>query len=123
MTAQSLDHYNVFCKDLERTVGFYETYVGLKVGDRPPFNFPGAWLYAGDRPVLHLVSESGRQAQGGGAIDHIAFACQGLDATIALLKQDNVKYELRQVPARPLTQVFIHDPDGIMLELNFHSGT
>jgi len=29
---------------------------------------------------------------------------------------------LRQVPARPLKQVFIHDPDGIMLELNFHSG-
>lgn len=122
MTALSLDHYNVFCKDLKRTVAFYETYVGLRVGDRPPFNFPGAWLYAGDKPVLHLVSESGRDAQGAGAIDHIAFACQGLDATIARLKQDNIKYELRQVPARPLKQVFIHDPDGIMLELNFHTG-
>ena len=25
----------------------------------------------------------------------------------------------RKVPARPLQQVFVHDPDGVMIELNF----
>ena len=52
MPALSLDHWNVYCKDLKATVKFYERYVGLKNGDRPPFNFPGAWLYAGEKPIL-----------------------------------------------------------------------
>jgi len=63
MPALSLDHWNVFCKDLDATVRFYERYVGLRNGDRPPFAFPGAWLYAGDKPILHLVSETGRTDQ------------------------------------------------------------
>lgn len=121
MPATALDHYNVFCRDLHRTVAFYEKYVGLRVGDRPPFSFPGAWLYAGDKAVLHLVAESGREAQGGGAIDHIAFNCEGLAATVDLLQRDGVKYDIRKVPGRPLQQVFVHDPDGVMLELNFRN--
>lgn len=119
MPATALDHYNIYCKDLDRTVRFYEKYVGLKAGDRPPFSFPGAWLYAGDKAVLHLVAESGRISQGSGAIDHIAFSCHDLAATVRQLDTDDIKYEIRAVPARPLRQVFIHDPDGVMLELNF----
>ena len=119
MPATGLDHYNVYCKDLDRTVQFYERYIGLRSGDRPNFNFPGAWLYAGDKAVLHLVSESGRQAQGSGAIDHIAFNCRDLPATVDRLKADKIKFDMRKVPGRPLQQVFIHDPDGVMLELNF----
>ena len=61
MPALSLDHWNVYCKDLKATVRSYERYVGLKDGDRPPFSFPGAWLYAGDKPILHLVSETSRK--------------------------------------------------------------
>lgn len=121
MPATALDHYNVFCRDLRQTVAFYEKYIGLRVGDRPPFPFPGAWLYAGDKAVLHLVAESGREAQGGGAIDHIAFNCEGLAATVELLKRDGVSYDIRKVPGRPLQQVFVHDPDGVMLELNFRN--
>lgn len=121
MPATALDHYNVFCRDLERTVAFYERYVGLRAGDRPPFSFPGAWLYAGDRAVLHLVAESGRQAQGSGAIDHIAFNCENLKATVEQLRRDGIAHDIRKVPGRPLQQVFIHDPDGVMLELNFRN--
>lgn len=119
MAASLLEHYNVFCKDLSATVHFYEKYVGLRDGDRPPFNFPGAWLYAGQQAVVHIVSESGRTDHGSGAIDHIAFRCHGLQDTLDLLKKDDIAYELRQVPARPLQQVFIRDPDGVMIEMNF----
>jgi hypothetical protein len=82
MPALSLDHWNVYCKDLKATVRFYERYVGLKDGDRPPFNFPGAWLYAGEKPILHLVSETGRKDHGGGAIDHVAINCADIRGTI-----------------------------------------
>jgi catechol 2,3-dioxygenase-like lactoylglutathione lyase family enzyme len=119
MPATLLEHYNVYCKDLRKTVDFYEKYVGLRNGDRPPFTFPGAWLYAGEQAVLHLVSESGRTAHGSGAIDHIALRCTDIKGTLALLKKDGVPFELRKVPARPLQQVFVHDPDGIQIEMNF----
>jgi catechol 2,3-dioxygenase-like lactoylglutathione lyase family enzyme len=119
MPALSLDHWNVYCKDLDATVRFYERYVGLKNGDRPPFNFPGAWLYAGDKPILHLVSETGRKDHGGGAIDHVAINCADIRGTIDTLKKDKQPFEVRKVPARPLQQVFVHDPDGIMIEMNF----
>ena len=91
----------------------------LRDGDRPPFNFPGAWLYAGEKAILHLVSESGRKDHGGGAIDHVAINCADIRGTIDRIKKDKVPFEVRKVPARPLQQVFLHDPDGIMIELNF----
>jgi catechol 2,3-dioxygenase-like lactoylglutathione lyase family enzyme len=119
MPALSLDHWNVYCKDLEATVRFYERYVGLKNGERPPFNFPGAWLYAGDKPILHLVSETGRKHHGSGAIDHVALNCADIRGTIDQLKKDSMPFEVRKVPARPLQQVFVHDPDGVLIELNF----
>jgi len=119
MPALSLDHWNIFCKDLKKTVKFYEKYVGLKNGDRPPFNFPGAWMYAGDKPILHIVSETGRKDHGSGAIDHVAINCDDIRGCISTLKKDKVPYEVRKVPKRPLQQVFVHDPDGVMIELNF----
>jgi catechol 2,3-dioxygenase-like lactoylglutathione lyase family enzyme len=119
MPATLLEHYNVYCKDLKKTVDFYVKYVGLRDGERPPFTFPGAWMYAGDQAVLHLVSESGRTDHGSGAIDHIALRCTDIRGTLDLLKRDAVPYMLRKVPARPLQQVCVHDPDGIQIEMNF----
>ncbi len=119
MPALSLDHWNIYSKDLTATVRFYERYVGLHDGERPPFPFPGAWLYAGDKAILHIVSETGRKDHGSGAIDHVAINCADIRGTLDQIKKDKVKFEVRKVPARPLQQVFIHDPDGVMIELNF----
>jgi catechol 2,3-dioxygenase-like lactoylglutathione lyase family enzyme len=119
MPALSLDHWNIYCKDLDATVRFYEKYVGLKNGDRPPFQFPGAWMYAGDKPILHIVSETTRKDHGSGAIDHIAINCSDIRGTIDTIRKDGLPFEVRKVPARPLQQVFVHDPDGVMIELNF----
>ena len=55
MPAQSLNHYTIKVRDLERTKDFYQDIVGLKVGDRPPLPFPGYWLYCGDVPTVHLI--------------------------------------------------------------------
>jgi len=55
MPAQSLNHYTIKVRDLERTRNFYQEVVGLKVGDRPPLPFPGYWLYCGDIPTVHLI--------------------------------------------------------------------
>ena len=54
MSVGVLDHYNVSTRKLGETVHFYETVLGFTNGPRPPFNFPGAWLYSSGHPVLHL---------------------------------------------------------------------
>ena len=54
MSVGVLDHYNVSTRKLKETVRFYEDVLGFKNGPRPPFNFPGAWLYSADHPVLHI---------------------------------------------------------------------
>ena len=54
MSVGVLDHYNVSTRKLKETVQFYEDVLGFKNGPRPPFNFPGAWLYSAGHPVLHI---------------------------------------------------------------------
>ena len=55
MKLTGLDHVNIRTASLEAMIGSYETVLGLTNGARPPFGFGGAWLYVGERPVVHLV--------------------------------------------------------------------
>lgn len=119
MNALSLDHYNVYCKDLAASLHFYERYIGLRSGERPPLPFPGAWMYAEEKAVLHLIAESGRLDEGSGAIDHISINCAGIRSAIDRIKADNMPVDVRLVPGLQLQQVFLRDPDGVLIELNF----
>jgi len=131
MPAETLNHYTIQARDLEKTKDFYEQIVGLKVGDRPPLNFPGYWLYCGGTPTVHLL---GYQAHAKvipdgpsypadtGRLDHIAFSCTGLKDMKATLKAANIKYEERVLPRLNMTQLFYYDPDGIAVECNFPPG-
>ena len=56
MPLRHLDHVNLCTGHLERMLAFYEDVLGMKRGPRPPFTFGGAWLYLGERPVVHLVA-------------------------------------------------------------------
>ena len=84
MSVGVLDHYNVSTRKLDETVHFYENVLGFTNGPRPPFNFPGAWLYSSGHPVLHLndISQTEKQQRtDSGVIDHVAFGCRGFEAT------------------------------------------
>ena len=63
MSVGVLDHYNVSTRKLNETVRFYEDVLGFVNGPRPPFDFPGAWLYSAGHPVLHLndISQTDKQ--------------------------------------------------------------
>jgi len=60
MPITRMDHFNILTDDLPATLAFYEEHLNLKPGARPPFTFPGAWLYAdggkGKDPILHVVA-------------------------------------------------------------------
>src|SRR5580693_9256066 len=62
MSVGVLDHYNVSTRKLDETVHFYENVLGFTNGPRPPFNFPGAWLYSSGHPVPPQRYLADRQA-------------------------------------------------------------
>jgi len=134
MSLTRLDHYSIRTDDLDTTRNFYVDVLGMVDGDRPPFPFPGYWLYCGDRPVVHLIGldpegahglidymgEDRDQAfKGSGALDHVAFNADDLDGMRQRLDGLAVDYRERDVPNLPLHQLFIEDPNGITVEINF----
>lgn len=120
MTVGVIDHITLVTGNLDRTIAFYGKALGFKPGPRPPFNFPGAWLYSGKRAVVHLIG-GGRTSggPGSGVIDHVAFRAKDHAAMIEHLEASGIPHTKRIVPDQGLRQVFIHDPDGIRIELNF----
>jgi catechol 2,3-dioxygenase-like lactoylglutathione lyase family enzyme len=122
MSVGVLDHYNVSTRNLRDTVHFYEDILGLVNGPRPPFDFPGAWLYSEGHPVLHLNDISPtdkKQPPDSGVIDHIAFGSRGFDAMKRHLAQKGVEFRVNEVPNSTRRQIFLNDPNNVLIELNF----
>ena len=133
MPLSHIEHFLVQSTDIAATRDWYVRVLGFEDGWHPDFKFPVCWLYLGDRDVIHIteggaaVSENrkryvGQESQatsGSGVIDHIAFRAAGLRETLAHLKRQNVEFKARQVSDQGLYQLFLFDPNGIKIELNF----
>jgi len=135
----SLNHFSIRTTDLDATRRFYETVLGLTVGPRPEFPFPGLWMYAGEHgdianAVVHIIGMDANDPQGlkaylgdrdpaslkgSGAVDHIAFFSNGLSAMLAHLREVGVTARQRTVPSIGLHQLFLDDPNGVVIELNY----
>ena len=102
-------------------------------GWHPDFKFPVVWLYVGEEPLLHLCEEGanvseyrkkhlGQQSEatyGSSVVDHVAFRASDLKETMANLDAKGIEYETRQVSDQDLFQIFLIDPNGVKVELNF----
>lgn len=126
MGLQLIDHYTIKARteDLPRVVRFYEDVLGLRDGDRPPFDFPGNWLYAEGKPVVHLVGTTRDEplAKGvpeSGRLDHISFRATGFHAMREHLRSNHYDFEEAAVPSSPIYQLFVRDPAGILVELTY----
>ena len=133
MSLQYMEHFLLQTADLEATKDWYVDVLGLRVGPCPDFKFPVYWLYLGDRDVLHLtqggagvsanrkayVGQESEATRGTGVIDHIAFRASGLGDMISRLNSRGVEFKERQVNDQGLYQVFLLDPNGVKIELNF----
>lgn len=122
----SLDHVNIRTAALERMVAYYEGTLGLRRGPRPPFDFPGAWLYAGERAVVHLIGL--RRAPGGPTerealrLEHYALRAgpeADLHAFLAHLERLGIEGQVVTLPDGSAVQVNLWDPDGNHLHLDF----
>jgi len=122
MSIHGVDHINIRTRDLDRCVAFYSKVLGFKQGYRPPFDSPGAWLYSDGAPLVHISVASRKPAATTGALDHIAFAARGYASTKRRLERAGIAFESFSVPDTPVKQLFIEDPDGLAVELNFRDG-
>ncbi|WP_292935372.1 VOC family protein [Noviherbaspirillum sp.] len=141
MQIRTLDHYSIRTSDVEESVRFYRLALNMVTGPRPPFRFPGAWLYpvgvngeAAGNALVHIVgvdpqdtegltdylgAKESKEGGGTGKLDHVAFRVTGLAGTYAALKSHGIPFRERRVPEMDLHQVFLEDPNGITIELNY----
>lgn len=132
MRVESLDHVNIITPDLEATARFYAELLDLEPRDGPPplTHHNARWMYdAAGRAVLHLNSLDcprayDREVRAGptGSLHHVALRCQGYEELRARLVQRGLEHKINEVTAVGLKQIFVLDPNGVLLELNFFSG-
>ncbi|WP_291684665.1 VOC family protein [Bradyrhizobium sp.] len=124
MSVGVLDHFNIRTRKLADTVRFYEDVLGLEKGARPDFAFPGAWMYSEGKAVVHLVDISKTdepQKPDSGVVHHVAFVSQGFAGMKKRLESKGMPFDARQVPGGDLWQIFVNDPNGVMIELNYEA--
>jgi catechol 2,3-dioxygenase-like lactoylglutathione lyase family enzyme len=119
-----LEHVLVLSADIEQTREFYERAIGLRVGERPPLQFAGYWLYAGPTPCLHIADRTSYRAHaetlgldvadrgdGCGSVDHVAFSAVDYDGISERLAACGVEAVCNDVPGGGPRQLFIEDPN------------
>ena len=133
MPLQHLEHFLSQPADPEATAIWWCYVLGLEEGPHPEFGFPVKWLYIGKKDVVHLtpggsdVSERrksylGQQSTdvtGTGVVDHVAFRCTDLRYMLAHLREKKINVKHRRVDDQALYQLFLLDPNGVKVELNF----
>ncbi len=129
-----LDHFLVMTHDVDGTRDFYRDVLGFEDGLRPDLGFLGHWLYLGDVAAIHIAdwetytAHSRRlgipvtvPAPGTGVLDHVAFNAPGHRHPVLMerLRARGLRFHPHDSPQIGLRQIFLEDPNGLKLELNF----
>ena len=134
MPLSHIEHFLVAADDIDATRNWYARVLGMTPGPHPDFGFPVHWMYVDGVDIVHIGPSAkqagdiqkkylGRTSQdtgsGTGALDHIAFRATGLRAMLEHLKRERVPFSQRRANGQALFQLFLYDPNGIKIELNY----
>lgn len=119
MPIESLDHVNIRTSRIEEMIDWYGKVLGLHTGKRPDFRIPGAWLYIGDLPAIHLVEVPNEPAGTDPKLEHFALGANGMQDFLEVLKTHGVDHSIDPVPGFPIVQVNLRDPDGNHIHVDF----
>jgi lactoylglutathione lyase len=118
-----LNHLLIVADDLPAMRRFFVQVIGLEDGPRPPFPFPGHWLYSEGTALVHLAQASAEpghpQGKSAGVIDHLAIEGADLGGTRERLTALGVEHFERRVPVEGHLQTFLTGPEGVRVELLF----
>jgi len=131
-----LNHYFIRANDVEATKRFYCEALSLQEMPRPQVPFPGYWLGRDDKVWVHMGphgipnhalyypgSPPNAATDQAGVIDHIAFGAADPDEFRTRLVKMKCEWWARKLPSFNLFQIFVRDPDGLTIELNFFNVT
>jgi len=143
MTIRQLEHYNIRTLRYADTIKFYEDGLGMQVRRSPTASedMPPTWICDDSgAAVVHLIlvdpadpggsyakiagyrgGDQNATFEGSGAIDHIAFACEGFDEVKSRLNMAGITFWEDTPRALGIRQLFLKDPNGVTLELNFRA--
>ncbi len=132
MPVLGLNHVNVRTPEFKRTVEFLRDALGMTVTPVPESVSieQAAWIHdESGIPVLHLASSEvpysptevlpAEPPRGSGAIHHLALTCTDFEAMRARLTRLSLSFRENHIAKTGVRQIFITDPTGILLELNF----
>jgi catechol 2,3-dioxygenase-like lactoylglutathione lyase family enzyme len=132
MALKRLDHYFIYSRNLDKSLEFYSNILGLESGSRPDFEFSGHWFYLDGQPVVHVGTEGfaggypekknkkkSSVANGTGRLDHVAFRADNIQKFVNRLTKAKIDFHTQYLKDFNLTQLFVKDPDGLTIELNF----
>lgn len=147
MTVKRFDHVNILTTRMDETIAFYGDLLDLRPGPSPSNDMrQTTWLYdEGDIPIFHVQSvdpaapekkfaaikkrlgdlftiDSLDELRGSAGIEHVALLCHDYDAVLARVTQRALPHTTNHVVAMNFRQIFVKDPNGIVLELNFPAG-
>jgi catechol 2,3-dioxygenase-like lactoylglutathione lyase family enzyme len=134
MPLSHIEHFLVAADDIDATRDWYARVLGLQSGPHPDFGFPVHWMYVKGVDIVHIGPSAkvageiqkkylGRTSQGSqagtGAVDHIAFRATGLRSMLEHLQREKIQFTQRRANGQALFQLFLFDPNGIKIELNY----
>ncbi|AUR02202.1 VOC family protein [Phaeobacter inhibens] len=119
-----LDHITIRTRDLPGTRAFL-----LKVFDelegrarpRAIHRIPGHWLYAGDKPIIHLIGARGYGTDTTAeAYDHVGIHLDGYKDFRAKLDALDIRYSTMDLEELDERRLFFRTPSGALIEAVFH---
>lgn len=129
MAVNGLDHINIVTDDIAGTKDFYKRLLGLIDGDTSglPEGIVAHWLAEpSGQSIIHLQRRNPerhgaeRLGVGTGSIDHVALDCSGYDTVRARCAELGVPVR-EGLAGASFRQLFVTDPNNVLLELNFRS--
>lgn len=119
-----LDHITIRTRDLPATRAFFlDVFADLEERARPQAiqRIPSHWLYAGDRPLIHLIGSNGSgNDYVAEAIDHVGIGLEGHADFCAKLDRLRIQYSTMDLPELDERRLFFRTPGGPLLEAVFH---
>lgn len=120
---KDLNHLALAVRDARIACDFYREVLGFREVQRPPFDFPGAWL-VGYGIQIHILETEHALEHGdepNSRANHYAFAVEDGSQIVEILNAHGIPF-IQRLNAGKIHQTFFQDPDGHSIEVAVYPG-